>query len=111
VDGALHIKLEHDGLEWTVICGGELDIATAMHLEAAFDLCEQMRPESIHIDARDLAFIDSAGISALLRCAHRCKEEGVGFSLEVSEQVRAILHTAGIMERLLLGRHAAHTPG
>lgn len=106
---AFHTKLGHDDLAWTVVCGGELDVATAMGLEEAFALCEQMRPGSIHIDARDLTFIDSAGISALLRCAHRCNEEGIGFSFEASEQVRAILHTAGIMERLLMGRSSAHT--
>jgi len=110
VDAAFHTKLEHDELAWTVVCGGELDIATAMHLEEAFDLCEQMRPRSIHIDARDVTFIDSAGINALLRYAHRCNERGIGFSLEPSEQVRAILHAAGTVERMLLGRNALQTP-
>jgi anti-anti-sigma factor len=110
VEAAFHTKLEHDDLDWTVVCGGELDLATAMRLEEAFDLCEQMRPRSIHIDARDVSFIDSSGITALIRCAHRCNEEGVGFSLEPSEQVRAILHEAGIAERLLLGRPTAPTP-
>ena len=107
---AFHTKLEHDDLAWTLVCGGELDIATAMRLEEAFDLCEQMRPRSIHIDARDVTFIDSTGITALIRCAHRCKEEGIGFSLDPSEQVRATLHKAGTAERLLLGRPSAPTP-
>lgn len=110
MDATFHMKLEHDDLAWTVVCGGELDLATALRLEEAFDLCEQMRPRSIHLDGRDLTFIDSAGITTLLRCAHRCHEEGIDFSLEASEQVRAILHTAGNMERLLLGRRAEATP-
>jgi anti-anti-sigma factor len=110
VDTAFHTKLEHDDLAWSVVCGGELDVATAMRLEEAFDLCEQMRPRSIHIDARDVTFIDSTGITSLIRCAHRCNEEGIGFSLDPSEQVRAILHKAGIAERLLLGRPSAPTP-
>jgi anti-anti-sigma factor len=110
VDAAFHTKLEHDDLAWTVVCGGELDVATAMRLEEAFDLCEQLRPRSIHIDARDVSFIDSAGITSLLRCAHRCNEEAIAFSLEASEQVRSILHTAGMAERMLLGRNAAHAP-
>ena len=110
MDAAFHTKLEHEELAWTVVCGGELDVATVMHLEAAFDLCEQMRPRSIHIDARDVSFIDSAGISALLRCAHRCNDQGIGFSLEPSEQVQTILHAAGPVERMLLGRPALQTP-
>ncbi|MEX2558051.1 MAG: STAS domain-containing protein [Actinomycetota bacterium] len=110
MDTAFHTKLEHDDLAWTVVCGGELDVATAMRLEEAFDLCEQMLPRSIHIDARDVTFIDSTGITSLIHCAHRCNEEGIGFSLDPSEQVRAILHEAGIAERLLLGRPSAPTP-
>ena len=105
-----HTKFEHDDLAWTVVCGGELDMATAMRLEEAFDLCEQMRPRSIHIDSRDVSFIDSAGLTTLIRCAHRCNEEGIAFSFEASEQVRTTLHAAGIAERMLLGRNAANAP-
>jgi anti-anti-sigma factor len=110
VSTAFHTKLEHDDLAWTVVCGGELDLATAPRFEAAFDLCGEMRPESLHVDARDLIFVDSAGIAALLRCAQRCNEEGIAFSIDVSEQVRAILGRAGLAERLILGPAAATAP-
>jgi anti-anti-sigma factor len=107
VDGVFHIRLEHDEGAWTLVCGGELDFGTVPRLEEAFDLCERMRPEGLHIDGRDLTLIDSVGVSALIRFAHRCIEEGIGFSVGVSEQVRDILAHAGLAERLLLGRAAA----
>lgn len=107
MDAGFHIKLERDDLAWTMVCGGELDAASAARLEEAFDLCEQMRPESIHIDGRDLSFVDSPGITALVRCAHRCNEDGIGFSVTASKQVRAVLSRAGTAERLLLGRTPA----
>ena len=104
---AFHIKLDRNDLAWTLRCGGELDTASAGRLEEAFDLCEQMRPDTVHIDGTDLTFIDSAGVTALIRCAHRCKEDGVGFSVVVSDQVRETLSRAGFAERLLLGRTGA----
>ena len=105
VDGTFHTKLEHDDRAWTLACGGELDLAAVLRLEEAFDLCADLRPASLHVDARDVSFIDSAGISALMRCAHRCNEQEIAFSLEVSDQVHATLIKAGVViERLLLGK-------
>ncbi|MGH2794035.1 MAG: STAS domain-containing protein [Actinomycetota bacterium] len=104
---AFHTKLEHDEDAWTLICGGELDVSTAQQLEEACDLCGGLRPRSLHIDGRDLTFIDSAGVTALIRCAHRCNEDGIELSVEVSDQVREVLHRAGIAERLILGRTPA----
>lgn len=105
--GALHVNLEHDDVAWTLRCGGELDTASAGRLEEAFDLCGQMRPRSLHVDGRDLTFIDSAGVTALIRCARFCNEEGIRFSVVVSDQVRDALARAGLAERLVLGK--AHT--
>ena len=110
MDAAFHTKLEHDDVTWTLVCGGELDVASATRLEEAFELCESMRPQHLHIDARDLTFLDSAGVSALLRCAHRCHEAGIEFSIDVSEQARAVLARAGIAERIILGPTAPHVP-
>lgn len=104
MESVFHIKLEHGDSSWAIVCGGELDFASVDRLEEAFDLCERMNPSGLHIDGRDLTFIDSAGVSALIRFAHRCIDEGIGFSIGVSEQVRDTLAHAGLAERLLLGR-------
>jgi anti-anti-sigma regulatory factor len=50
-----------------------------------------------------VTFIDSSGLSALLRIARAANEEGVPFSLVVSDQVRSVLAHAGLLERLILG--------
>lgn len=104
MESGFRIKLEHEDDAWSLVCGGELDVASADKLEEACDLCGDMRPSSLHIDGRDLTFIDSAGVTALMRCAARCNEAGIALSVDVSEQVRDILGRAGLLvERLALG--------
>lgn len=103
---AFHIKLDCEGENRTVVCGGELDIASAPTLIESLDLCAERKPSSMHIDGTDLTFIDSAGISALIGCAHRCAEDGITFSVTLSDQVHDVLARAGSPERLVLGRSA-----
>ena len=106
---ALHIRMEHDDVAWTLICGGELDVGSAPHLEEAFGLCEGLKPRALHLDGRDLTFIDSAGVTALIRCVRGCNEEGIALTVELSEQVREVLRHAhdGLGERLVLGPSAS----
>jgi len=105
------IRLEHDDDAWTLQCGGELDLASADKLEEACDLCADMRPESLLIDGRDLTFIDSAGVTALMRCASRCHANGIALTVEVSDQVREVLSRAGTaVERIVLGKPAVPAP-
>ena len=109
MDTGFRIKLEHNEDAWSLLCGGELDVASAAKLEEACDLCGDMRPTSLHIDGRDLTFIDSTGVTALLRCASRCQEAGIVLTVEVSQQVREVLGRAGMAERLILGKPAVPT--
>ena len=109
METGFRIKLEHNDDAWSLLCGGELDISSAAKLEEACDLCGDMRPRSLLIDGRDLTFIDSAGVTALLRCASRCNEAGIALTVEVSEQVREVLGRVGIAERLILGKPAVPT--
>jgi len=98
-----HVKLERDGEARILSCGGELDAASAPRLEEAFELALEMRPSSMFVDGKDLTFVDSSGIWALVRIARRCQEEGIALEVTVSDQVRETLSRAGIAERLLLG--------
>jgi anti-sigma B factor antagonist len=102
-----HVRIDRDGDAWSVACGGELDIATAPQVDDAVDLCFASRPTSLFVDCRDVTFIDSSGLSALLRIARISHDERVPFNLIVSDQVRSALTTAGLLERLLLGTTAA----
>ena len=102
-----HVRIDRDGDAWSLACGGELDIATAPHLDDAADLCFEAQPTSLFVDCRDITFIDSSGLSALLRIVRSAHEDGIPYNLEVSDQVRIVLAHAGLLERLLLGSTAA----
>jgi anti-anti-sigma factor len=56
---------------------GELDIATAPILEQAFDVaCDDAHSDTVMVvDLRELGFIDSSGINALLRIAKRAPDQ------------------------------------
>ena len=60
---------------------GELDIATAPQLEQAVtQLCEAGAQE-IEINLRDVTFIDSTGMQAILRAKERCARYRTAFFL------------------------------
>ena len=100
---AFHVRLEHEGGSWTVRCGGELDGAAAWHLSDALELCLNAKPQSVTMDCNDVTFVDSGGLWALLRASRECMERDVVYDVALSEQIRAILQRAGMLERLLEG--------
>jgi anti-anti-sigma factor len=104
VTGAgFRVELQHDGTEWTVRCGGELDGNAALHLGDAVELCLNASPETVVMDCRDVSFVDSGGLWALLRASQEAFERRVAYSIALSEQVRDVLARAGLLERLLAG--------
>jgi len=102
-----HVRLDRDGDRWTVRCGGELDGAAAWHLTDALELCLDAKPTSVVMDCRDVTFVDSGGLWALLRASRECMERQVVYPAALSAQIRAILTRAGMLERLLAGPGAA----
>jgi anti-sigma B factor antagonist len=53
--------------------GGELDIATTPELERALD---ESRARLVVLDLRELAFIDSCGVHAIVRASMRARQDG-----------------------------------
>lgn len=74
----LHIRSEPDGARHHLFLRGELDFAAAPLLEGrVLELCRRGAGELV-LDLGELAFIDSAGLNAILRVRaaceqHRCK--------------------------------------
>jgi anti-anti-sigma factor len=82
---------------------GELDIATAPELEQALD---QIRPEQcklLVVDLRDLQFMDSTGLSTLVRAHQRLSEQDCELTLvKGPAQIQRLLDLTGVTERLRL---------
>ncbi|HKG35930.1 MAG TPA: STAS domain-containing protein [Solirubrobacterales bacterium] len=60
---------------------GELDLATAGDLEAAFSQVVAERPRAVLLDLSALEFMDSTGIKTLLQLERRCGKSDVRFAL------------------------------
>ena len=106
---AFHVRLERDGSDWTVRCGGELDGAAAWHLSDALEMCLNAKPVAVTMDCNDVTFVDSGGLWALLRASRECMERDIAYRVALSDQVRDVLKRAGMLERLLEGPTAATT--
>ena len=81
---------------------GELDMASAPELEAALGrLCREGVGEIV-IDLRELEFIDSSGLRALLVAKDACAQAGSGFFLVPARgrQQRRIFEMTGLVSVL-----------
>jgi anti-anti-sigma factor len=94
----------HEGESLEVALAGELDMTAALKLESAFeDLLAGDDIRRMVFDLADLAFIDSAGLGALL--AIRDQTQGLGIEMVLtnpSAPARRILELSG-MGPVLLG--------
>jgi anti-sigma B factor antagonist len=84
----------------TVVPEGELDLATAPALDEALRR-EAMASKAIVLDLRRLTFIDSTGVSLLLRWTRDSTASGRGFRLiPGSERVQLVFAMTGLLDAL-----------
>lgn len=80
---------------------GELDLAASPALETQLDQVFADSVTHLIIDLRELEFIDSTGLSVLVKAHQRAQEAGCRFGLvNGGPQVRRLLDLTGIAERL-----------
>jgi len=80
---------------------GELDIAAAPSLEERLETIFSDAPARLIFDLRGLEFIDSTGLSVLVKANQRAEIAGVPFGLAGGgTQVRRLLSLTGIEDRL-----------
>ncbi len=100
----LRIEVHYRGSDATVVLEGELDTTGVERFVASVVGALDAPPESIAIDAHGLTFIDSSGLTALLRSRAAAGTAGVAFRIsgQSPELQRAIAH-AGIEDLLADG--------
>ena len=91
---------QHDGA--TVLAPtGELDLASSPELEAELERVKES--ELIIVDLRQLEFIDSTGLSVLVKANQRAQQAGRRFALvNGGWQIQRLLSLTGIADRLPL---------
>jgi anti-sigma B factor antagonist len=100
-----HFQVERrsDGTEQVLAISGELDLAAASAFEAALERALTSDAERIVLDAESLEFIDSTGLSVLVRAQQRAEQSGRQLGLiNPSAQVSRLLELTGLADRLML---------
>lgn len=78
---------------------GEVDVLTVGQVRVALDEALAARPREIVVELRDLDFIDSTGLGALISGFQRARDSGIGFRLaHPSRAVHQILVLSGLLE-------------
>ncbi|MFZ0091694.1 MAG: STAS domain-containing protein [Solirubrobacteraceae bacterium] len=97
------VEVHKDGSTAVIVVGGELDLASGPELESELDQVSGAETQMLVIDLRSLRFMDSTGLSILVRAHQRLAAEGCEVALaRGSQQVQRLLHLTGVAERLRL---------
>jgi anti-sigma B factor antagonist len=84
-----------------VALNGELDVASVSMLEATLaDICAAGATEVV-LDMAGVEFIDSSGLSAIVRGKRFCEEQNCDYSLTPAQRpAQAVFETTGVIDRL-----------
>ncbi len=89
---------------YRVVAAGEIDIATAPLLAAAFDEVIAAGGRLVLLDARDIHFLDSSGISVLISAGSELENHGGRLCIDgMSGAVERVLEITGLLERYRAG--------
>ncbi len=80
---------------------GELDLASSPELEQELDRGISSNAELLIVDLRTLEFMDSTGLSVLVRAHQRATERGKQLAIvKGPQQVQRLLSLTGVADRL-----------
>ena len=97
----LRIEVRYQGSDATIVVEGALDTTGVERFVASVVDVVATYPASIAVDANGLTFIDSSGLTALLRSRAAAGTAGVGFRIsERSPALRRATEVAGIEDLL-----------
>lgn len=98
-DGPLRVVTAHQGDGVVVALAGDLDLSTAPSLLRRLQALVCLPIESLTLDLRDLAFLDSTGVSTLIEARRSAREHHVALRLVgLPDQARQVLDLTGVLE-------------
>lgn len=97
----LSIQQFPDGDATCVRVAGELDLAVAGRFSERLAALAGTH-QRVRLDLRDLTFIDSSGIAALVHASRQAAADGCVLTVdpELQHQVRRVLEVTGLIEQL-----------
>jgi anti-anti-sigma factor len=103
VQGEFQVEVSRSGDCEVIAIRGELDLASGPELEAALQNVAVPSTRSVVVDLRELEFMDSTGLSIVVRAHQRLAQQGVELSLvKGPPQVQRLLDLTGVADRLRL---------
>lgn len=103
VQSHFRVEAHSDGGARVLAVSGELDLAAASSLEEELDRALSSGSQRIVVDLKSLEFIDSTGLSVLVRAHQRAQESGLELGLvNPGAQVERLLSLTGLTDRLTL---------
>jgi anti-sigma B factor antagonist len=100
-----NVEVEVRDRDRAVVVGvtGELDLASSPALEQELETGAASDAEVVIVDLRALEFMDSTGLSVLVRANERAAEQGKRFAVvRGAQQVERLLSLTGVADRLTL---------
>jgi anti-sigma B factor antagonist len=100
-----HFRVEVRNADATTVISvsGELDLASSPALEEELERVAQSDAQLVVVDLRNLEFMDSTGLSVLVKAHQRAEENGRRLGLvNGSQQVQRLLTLTGVADRLTL---------
>lgn len=103
VQSNFEVEVRDDNQAVVIGVRGELDLASSPALERELESGNASSATLVIVDLRELEFMDSTGLSVLVRAHQRATEKGQQFAVvRGSQQVQRLLSLTGVAERLTL---------
>jgi anti-sigma B factor antagonist len=103
VQSDFRVDVRTEGRASIIAVSGELDLATSPSLEAEFERFSGTPSELLVLDLRQLEFMDSTGLSVIVKTHQRLAENGRAlYVVRGPQQVQRLLDLTGVAERIQL---------
>lgn len=97
------VQVRNEGQATLIAVSGELDLASSPALQEELDRAAASTAQLLIIDLRELDFMDSTGLSVLVRAHQRIEEQGRELAMvKGPQQVQRLLSLTGVADRLKL---------
>jgi anti-anti-sigma factor len=105
VENQLRVEVQRDGDVVVLALSGELDLSSSPEFEAELERIDASGPALVIVDLRELEFMDSTGLSVLVKADQRAQEAGNRFGLvNGPAPIRRLLSLTGISERMTVAQ-------
>jgi len=103
VQSVFQVEVRSEGRAAIIVVTGELDLASSPALEAELQRVSGTETELLVLDLRRLEFMDSTGLSIIVKAHQHLADEGRTLCLiRGPQQVQRLLDLTGVAERIAL---------